>query len=59
VIPIAESTVIDTQRRDLHDVAIDEPAAAACRCAAVHLPTGRSCRAAARHADDRDIRPAA
>jgi hypothetical protein len=38
-----------TERRDLHNVAIDEPAAAAGRCGMIHLPTGRLCLAPAHH----------
>ncbi|MCW2700534.1 MAG: hypothetical protein JWQ45_2069 [Blastococcus sp.] len=57
--PTAESTVIGTERLDLHNVAIDEPAAAAGRCGTIHLPTGRVCRATARHADGCDFGPSA
>jgi hypothetical protein len=35
---------------DLHNASIDEPAAAAGCCGMIHLPTGRICRARARHA---------
>jgi hypothetical protein len=59
VIPTAESSVNDGERPDVHDVAADEPAAAAGRCGAIHLPTGRICRAAARHVDGRDFGPVA
>jgi hypothetical protein len=58
VIPASQSPVIGTERLDAHNVAIDEPAAAAGRCGTIHLPTGRICRAAARHTDSCDFGPA-
>jgi hypothetical protein len=42
---------------DLHNASIDEPAAAAGRCGMIHLPTGRVCRAPARHASGCDFVP--
>ena len=46
------------ERKDLHNASIDEPAAAAGRCGTIHLPTGRTCRAQAHHADSCDFGPA-
>jgi hypothetical protein len=49
VITSPQLTDTDGERLDLHNASIDEPAAAAGRCGMVHLPTGRICRAPARH----------
>jgi len=43
------------ERLDLHNTGIDEPAAAAGRCGTIHLPTGRLCRAPARHSGSCDF----
>jgi hypothetical protein len=51
VIPSAQSPNIRDERLDLHNAGIDELAAAAGRCGTIHLPTGRTCRASARHTD--------
>jgi hypothetical protein len=59
VIPTPQLPVVGTERLDLHNIAIDEPAAMAGRCGTIHLPTGRVCRAPARHADGCDFGPAA
>jgi hypothetical protein len=49
LIPLPESPNTDDQRLDLHNTSIDEPSAVAGRCGMIHLPTGRICRARARH----------
>jgi hypothetical protein len=59
MIPTPQPPVVATERLDLHNAAIDEPAATAGRCGTIHLPTGRICRAIARHADGCDFGPAA
>jgi hypothetical protein len=53
VIPEPQSPVIGTERLDLHNIAIDEPAAG--RCGTIHLPSGRTCRERARHTDGCDF----
>jgi hypothetical protein len=58
VITIPELKDTGGERLDLHNVSIDEPAAAAGRCGMVHLPTGRICRAPARHDGGCEFRPA-
>jgi hypothetical protein len=55
VISSAQSLDICDERLDLHNAGIDELAAAAGRCGTIHLPTGRTCRAPARHADGCDF----
>ena len=50
MIPFPQLPANGDERLDLHNASIDEPAAAAGRCGMIHLPTGRICRAPARHA---------
>jgi hypothetical protein len=45
----AGSKAMSPQRIDLNNTAIDQTAAAAGLCAAVHMPTGRMCFLPARH----------
>ncbi len=59
MIPTPQPPVVATERLDLHNAAIDEPAAAAGRCGTIHLATGRICGATARHRDGCDFRPVA
>jgi hypothetical protein len=49
VIPLPQFPNTGDQRLDLHNASIDEPAAADGCCGMIHLPTGRICRARARH----------
>jgi hypothetical protein len=56
VIPTPQSSGTGNARWDLQNARIDEVAAAAGRCGAIHLPTGRTCGARARHADSCDLR---
>jgi hypothetical protein len=49
VIPLPRFPSTGDQRLDLHNASIDEPAAAAGWCGMIHLPSGRICRARARH----------
>jgi hypothetical protein len=58
VITFPQLTETGGERLDLHNASIDEPAAAAGRCGMIHLPTGRICRAPARHAGGCDFVPA-
>jgi hypothetical protein len=57
VIPLPQFANTGAQRLDLHNVSIDEPAAAAGRCGMIHLPTGRICRARVRHVGGCDFVP--
>jgi hypothetical protein len=55
VIPSEQSPGIGEERLDVHNAGIDELAAAAGRCGTIHLPTGRTCRAPARHTGSCDF----
>jgi hypothetical protein len=55
MIPPAQQPIVLTERLDLHNVAIDEPAATAGHCGTIHLPSGRICQAAAHHTDSCDF----
>jgi hypothetical protein len=57
---ITSTQLTDTggERLDLHNASIDEPAAAAGHCGMIHLPTGRICRAPARHDGGCEFGPA-
>jgi hypothetical protein len=55
VIPFPQFPRIGDERLDLHNVSIDGPAAAAGCCGMIHLPSGRICRARARHAGGCDF----
>ncbi len=57
LIPLPQFPNTGAQRLDLHNASIDEPAAAAGCCGMIHLPTGRICRARARHAGGCDFLP--
>ena len=57
MIPAVQSPHAGSERLDVHNAAVDEPAAAAGRCGAIHLPTGRICRASARHTDGCEFVP--
>jgi hypothetical protein len=57
VIPFPQFPRIGDERLDLHNVSIDGPAAAAGCCGMIHLPSGRICRARARHAGGCDFVP--
>ena len=55
MIPTPPSSGTSSMRWDLQNARIDEAAAAAGRCGAIHLPTGRTCGAPAGHAGDCDL----
>jgi hypothetical protein len=55
MIPIEQSPDGGTERLDLHNAAVDDVAAAAGRCGTIHLPTGRTCQATARHGGSCDF----
>lgn len=55
IIPSAQPPYVRDERLDLHNAGIDELAAVAGRCGTIHLPTGRTCRAPARHTDGCDF----
>ncbi len=57
MIPSPPAADTGDKRLDLHNASIDEPAAAAGRCGMIHLPTGRTCREPAHHADGCDFGP--
>jgi hypothetical protein len=55
LIPLPQFPNTGAQRLDLHNASIDEPAATAGCCGMIYLPTGRTCRARARHAGGCDF----
>lgn len=57
MIPTPQSSGTGSVRWDLQNARIDEVAAAAGRCGAIHLPTGRTCGAQARHVESCDLQP--
>ena len=57
MIPLPQFPNTGAQRLDVHNASIDGPAAAAGCCGMIHLPTGRTCRALARHAGGCDFVP--